>query len=571
MTVPTRNRPTDFLFVNKDAASKKLSKSEGGVMTVIFRHVQEHIRSEKGVKIPPQINQRSLKHAKHSPPTASSDQANATTSKPILIEPVFIPENHPNDEDSPPNSRGRGLDQTSADAPELPYFDGDDKQLAEWHGRENVSPNSGEGLFSLPCFISSANKAVDPFDSVPVQITRSVHHLLMFFESMFFSNTATRPSSSNYLSASRNVIRDCIFDEVQLKCLLASIASRREIFDHQLINGGATWYIQQAVMALQDRLRHSSVIDHKLMYAMIKLYVAEAYQSNAEAALTHLRGAQTAYNQIGTWHDFDTSYTPTLCASGEAFFLPRVWKTPTVFPTLADPGPAMACFSTDLVQQYVLDSMPRDSTAQKLLSELSNYPIAQGQSKTLQEIIAEILEFSSVRQAMLSREHLDLAIPVLVSQWAHLRRFALVFRLMSVPILNNDFLHAVRVSLVLWLQMIANYSGFDQSLKIVARHLTDIVVQALLYGNAEFSEVMVWVCLIGASTGNGDTRKWFIGQLSRLSMRFDPNCSMSMDELRMFLVTKSQGCLYCELLQRQSHLDIARDVFLDRLRQGGLA
>jgi hypothetical protein len=410
-------------------------------------------------------------------------------------------------------------------------------------------------------------KAMDPFDSAPVALTHNVQRLLTYFESLFLSNTAIRRSQENYLSASRNVIRDAIFDEVQVKCLLASLASRREIFDHQAIPGGATWYIHQATVSLQQRLQQTLVIDLKLMYAMMKLYVAEAYQSNAEGALVHLRGAQAAYNHIGTWHDFDTNYTPTLCASGEAFFVRRVWTQPTSFPTLADPGIASSCFSFNMIQTYVLPDKLSTEKGNLLLDSLSKYHDPCNNAATLHQIVVDLLEYSTVKQNMLLRENSGLEVPILVSQWSHLRRFAIVFRLMSVPIVNDDFLHMLRVALVLWLQIIANYVGFNKSLQIVAVHLQEVVSSIPYEKLLQFPEITIWVSLLGVSIGDADTKAWFAKKMLDISWMVDAERTWSMEEWRAYLVRISEECLFCDLLQRQGVLDVTRDIFLAILQE----
>jgi hypothetical protein len=393
---------------------------------------------------------------------------------------------------------------------------------------------------------------------------------LTYFESLFFSQTVLQPaSSSRFQSAGHQVVKDCISDHLQMKCVLAAMAVRRETFDSQSIEGGSANYISQAVLALQSRLKKSSVIDSKLMYSVMKLYEAEAFRSNLEGALIHLHGAQCIAQEIDLWKDLDQSYTATLCGSEQAYFLAKVWSTPREFPVFADPGPAMSCFSGDLMQDYLMGDRPHDGTGRILQESLLMHNGAAKAATDLHQIIVDLIEYSSVRRNMLLQEHTGLPIPAVLSQWAYLRRYALVFRLMSVSIIESDFLHAIRVALVIWLSVVANYTAFDRNLQIVATHLQEVMARLLPYEELGAPEAVVWMLMLGASCGDVQySRPWFICQLSDFSRPIDPYAERGVEEWFNCLESSSQKCLYCELIQKQSLVDIARKMLLERLQWG---
>lgn len=541
----------DFLFVNKNASSTTLSRSEGEATMAIYRHVQKRVRDPKpcGVTSSTDIRIPKSRNSKKKAEKTTEDELTGSTRADAKVQTGTQELSKSGSAESQLGYRKtRSLCNTATSRP-------------KYKSGENSLEN---GLSNLCRSIIPTNNAIDPFGSTPVPLTHDVQRLLLYFESMFFSQTSIQSSQVGFISAARNVVQDCIFDEVHVKCLLSSIASRREMIDCQVVVGGAAWYIHQATLSLQNRLKKSPIIDLKLMYAMMKLYIAEAYQCNAEGALVHLRGAQAAYNQIGTWNEFDTNYTPTLCASGEPYFLRHVWTQPIVFPTLADPGIASSCFSFHMMQTYVSTNTLSTDKGRLLINFLSRYEERSNHAGTMRQIVADLLEYSTIRHNMLQRENLGLEVPILVSQWAHLRRFALIFRLMSISIVGDDLLHMLRVAIVLWLQFNANFAGFNKNVQIVAGHLQEVVSSIPSERLLRFSEIMIWISLLGISVGDDKTKSWFEKRMSYLSRVVDFEGTWGLEQWQAYLVRISQECLFCELLQMQGVVDIAGTIFLAR-------
>lgn len=294
----------------------------------------------------------------------------------------------------------------------------------------------------------------------------------------------------------------------------------------------------------------------------MKLYGSEAYRSNLDEALIHLKGARALWSQLDSWTAIDPEHAPTLCGMTEVYFLPKVWDTPATFPTVADPGPAMSCFSDEILQEYF---GRQEETAQALLAYLSPQAEEKRAVGELRRIVVDMIEYASARRAMSSRVYVGQPVPVLVTQWAHLRRFSFVFRLMSVDASKQPLLHAVRVALVIWLALVADFTGFERSLEIVATHLRDIVELIPKAEIAQHGEVATWILLLGAAVGDGDTRPWFVEALANSSIVVTGS-NVVMARWFSFLETTSQRCLYCQTIQQQSLGELANEIYLSRCR-----
>jgi hypothetical protein len=341
-----------------------------------------------------------------------------------------------------------------------------------------------------------------------------------------------------------------------MNCVLASVGSGLENFHGHSIKGGSKQYIEQAIRILRQRLSNKAKLDGKHIYAIMKLYVAEAYRGNLNEALIHLNGARAAYSRLNSWTALDPHYTPTLCGMGEAYFLPKVWEVPATFPTIADPGLAMFCFSDEVLQEYLGH---QDETGQSLLACLSLMRENRHGIGTLRQVVIDMIEYAAVRRTMSSREYLGEPVPVNVTQWAHLRRFAFVFRLMSIEAVQKPLFHLIRVALVIWLAVVVDFTGFERNLEVLVTHLRDITKLTPGLEMAENAEVTTWILLLGAVVGDGGTRLWFVEALANSSI-----VNTGMAQWFSFLETTSQRCLYCQTIQRQSLGELAKELYLYR-------
>jgi len=416
-------------------------------------------------------------------------------------------------------------------------------------------------MMQLNNVIHNVGKVVDPFDCASIPITQEVHHLLSYFGSLFFKqDMGKHPSPPFHDSACFQVIQDCIFDKVQMTCIVSAMASRREHFDGQFTRGRSSILFQAAMTALRNRIEHSGEIDTQLIYCVMKLCHTESYRSNFEEAIVHLNGARVALKKLGSWCNLDSRYTSTLCGSGHAFHVSKVWKQPMAFPCLVDPGRAISCFPTELVH-LARSGSPLEESGEQLLAAVSSSSCDAMLVSSLQQTILDLSEFSIVKHNILLSELCGVNVPTFVTQWLDLRRYSLLSRLLSAQIVRNDFLHALRVSLVLWLTVIANYKGFDHDLQSVATHLQDVVMQIRPIKGHCNAKAFSWMLMMGAVAGDAqDVRLWFGLQLSVFLEHQNGSAEQNAEKWVTALEFACRGTLYCELVQKDSLIRLAKEL-----------
>jgi hypothetical protein len=417
--------------------------------------------------------------------------------------------------------------------------------------------NGRSEILHLQRSFSSKERTLDPFSSASIPITEGVHHLLTYFEKLFCKR-CVKPSFQSWNSASSQVVRDCVFDEVQMRCILAAMAARREYFDGDVITESSTKHFNLAMTAMRRRLSTSTVVETKLIYAMMKLCHAEGYRRNFEAGIIHLLGARAALQQLGSWKDLEIEYVPTFCGSGHAFMASRVWRRPASFPCLVDPGRAISCFDSDLVDQFVCGNPLGNGNGQMLLVAIASSVRDLQTVPVLQQLVSDLVEYSIVKNTTLLFEQANLPIPELVVRWIHLRRYGLLSRLLSVAIFESDFLHAIRVSLILWLSIVADYKGTAGDLEIVASHLQDVVIQLLPCGENGCPDVFMWMLMLGSVAGGARyVKPWFITQISTLSKSMKGYAEKSVEQWYTGLELVNRETVYCDGIQRDGLADIA--------------
>lgn len=361
-------------------------------------------------------------------------------------------------------------------------------------------------------------------------------------------------------SACCQILQNCIFDDVQMRCILATMAVRREYYDGQILGGRSAAHIQAALMAVREHLQSSQVVNTRLIYSIMKLCHAEAYRNDFDSAFVHLTAARAVLEQLGSWRDLDLEYVATLCGSGHAYRVTAIWMQPRSFPCLVDPGHASSCFPFEIYQLFIFTNRPCNETGQQRFSVVTVYDAEA--AALLQQIMLELVEYCTVQNNMLHFDQCGLLIPRIVAQWAPLRRYALLSKLLSIEITRNPFLHAVRVSLILWLTTIANFAGYDQDLQIVAVHLRDIMAQISADDEQENSEMVSWILIMGAMAGNARcVSPWFIHQLAKLLGDNHSSKGKTTGEWFICLETLCHQAVYCEPVQKSGLLGIAEDIF----------
>jgi hypothetical protein len=144
-----------------------------------------------------------------------------------------------------------------------------------------LSTSSGIEHHTFVRAICGRNESVDPFGCTSIPITKTVHQLLLFFDSLWYPRTLIRPDfSASFTSSGHKVMQECIFDPLQMNAVLASMSSRLENFHNQSIVGGSKQFIDSAIGILHQNLADNTHLTGKHIYAIMKLYSAEAYRGD---------------------------------------------------------------------------------------------------------------------------------------------------------------------------------------------------------------------------------------------------------------------------------------------------
>jgi hypothetical protein len=537
--------PKKFLWVNKSAGSTILSRAEADETMRIFRHVQEYIQWTKDEQVrrpletdaPLALSPSTLKiiNTSSTTPVCLSDRP-CENRRTLQADAIRMAESW--------SARGVTLADSLSNG-----YRGQQRQNAKTTPPTLHRPICGKG------------ESVDAFDCTSIPITQSVHQLLVYFESLWYSSNLVRISQpTNLTSPGHQVMQECIFDSLQMSCVLATAESRLQNFHNHSLKGGSKQYIERAIRQLSHRLGSGGKLEGKHIYAIMRLYVAEAYRGNLSEALLHLNGARAAYNRMDPQTELDRHYTTTLCGMAEAAFLSKVWETPAIFPTIADPGVAEICFRDEVLQDYLAGE---HESARALLICLESMAQPQYGIVTLRQVLIDMIEYAIVRHNITSREYIGQPIPETVTKWAHLRRSALVFRLMSIDAAKNPLLHIIRVGLVIWLDVAVDFSGFERNLELIVMHLRDIIRLMPKADTTLHKDVMAWIILLGAIVGDRSTRLCFVKALGNLDMFGTPS-DLSVAGWFEFLEDTSRSCLYCQTIQRQSLVDLAKELYVYR-------
>jgi hypothetical protein len=336
------------------------------------------------------------------------------------------------------------------------------------------------------------------------------------------------------------------------------MSSRLENFHNQSIVGGSKQFIESAIGILHQNLADNTHLTGKHIYAIMKLYSAEAYRGDIKGALVHLNGARAVYNRLEKRAalELGSHYSPTLWGVGETMLLPQLWDTPTTFPTVGDPGHGHLCFPAELLPEYLGAS---DETAESLLPYVNSLDEGTHNLSPLRQLIFDLTEYAAVRRTMSAHEAQCHPVLPSVTQWAHLRRFALVFRLLSINAMRDPLVHALRLALVIWLAIVVDFVGFERSIEMVVGHLREIISLISKEEMARNPHVTAWIMLLAAGVSEGEMRAWFVWALGRLA-----GPAENMMQWFLYVEVISRRCLYCETIQQQSLVELANELYLNR-------
>lgn len=249
----------------------------------------------------------------------------------------------------------------------------------------------------------------------------------------------------------------------------------------------------------------------------------------------------------------------TLSGNGEAYLLSQIWHTPTAFPTLFDPGPAISWFPLDLRITYLSESGTCPNTAHAIFAYIK-VQRDRHSIHALRQITIDIIEYGPILQMVTLQESRGVSVVSFVTRWASLRRYALVLQLMSINALRDPLLHSIRIALLIWLAVVSDFAGSERSLEIMATHLLEILQLIPNEIANRVPELMSWIALLGAMVAKPQAvAEAFMQILCQTLLSKIGGCS-SVVQWFYLLENVSKNCFYCHILQRQGLWKLAGDL-----------
>ncbi|EXJ86703.1 hypothetical protein A1O3_03656 [Capronia epimyces CBS 606.96] len=515
--------PPQFLFVNKDAGSASLTRSNASEQSTINSHVQrgrKHNRSSPGRG---RYNRRTRQSSarEKSDPSTDSSQPDLAITKPRSDFPVKKESSEERDatETLPLRPRAHSQrcrrGQSEKNQPKKTFRRGIDaarryerfKDLTI-EAKSVVLLNSAHSMNSPRDISQITSTSLDPFGQSVVKLDPQIAKLCRYFcekfhPSVWSAESRTFPGGSyTYQNSAPAVIRRAMQDEVEMNAILACMAARIENVD--LVPGqGTDKYMGNALTAV--RRRFGSASKNQLLLIIFHLYAGEAYRQNYTAARIHMRAAKALFASWGGLHQVPDPCVKELFIIGDGH-MAAVLLEPCDLPCEYDPG----AYWTVTPPALQLAPQPDLSSIAPALQELVSKRYFPDE---LAQAIQETAECTWVLSctAMGSTDATKNA-----ARWLQWRNAAIRHRLLAKSF-SNSCHEAVRVALLMWILTSMVLLGLRRLGYLIAPKL-----QAILKGQygarhhwRGLPEVKFWVLSIGAmcSSVDGEEEKWFLGQL----------------------------------------------------------
>ncbi|EXJ57272.1 hypothetical protein A1O7_07619 [Cladophialophora yegresii CBS 114405] len=536
--------PPLFLFVNKDAASPSLTRSNAAEQTSINSHVQRGRRHRRSAT--------SASRAGNTGRRTPGKEKTTDASDPVLLDPdlklypsqhivnhavVDAPEalvssesvlpskaatlhdgvGHHTDLPARPSPRRKAAEVTVSKSP-VPRVRAERKPSAT--KREKQSPQfpvSGKSIVLLnspptltsPRDISQVtSSSLDPFGQSVVKLDSHVAKLCRYFCESFHPSVwhaeswASREHSYTYQTSAIEVIQRAMQSEVEMNAMLACMAARIENVD--LVPGqGTDRYMGNALVAV--RKRFSSAPKHQLLLIVFHLYAADAYRQNYQAAKIHMQAAKALFD---SWGGLDYVPDPAL---KELFIIgdghmSAVLLEPCSLPCENDPGP------------YWMVTAPELQLApQQDLSSIA--PSFQGlcrEGYLPEELVEAIQETAECTWVLMYAPYGAPDASKHAARWLQWRHAAVRYRLLAMDYTGSS-LDAIRVGLLMWILTSMVILGLKRLGGLIAPKLRKILwsVDEPRLQWEGLVQAKTWVLTIGAmcSMIGSEEERWFVDQL----------------------------------------------------------
>lgn len=524
-----------FLFVNKDAGSASLTRSNAVEQTAINSYVQRgrrHKRSAHNKGRAGTQGRRSTKPDKKGDADDELDLVSGSTTATSAASSL------PDDESSQsgvkipkslssrsgPKSKAARITASSKARPKVQFTQRSDRGQSPSNvkSRKNMDKtilllNPSSALNSPRDISQVTSTSIDPFGHSVVKMDPHVAELCRYFcdkfhPSVWHAESWTLKGQYTHQSTSSAIIQRAMQNEVEMNAILACMAARIENVD--LIPGQQTdRFMGNALVAVRKRFSSlSSASKHQLLLIIFHLYAGEAYRQNWQAARIHMRAAKDLFNSWGGLaHVPDQSIRESfIIGDGN---VSACLMEPCELPCEYDPGP----YFTVTPPEMLLEA-PQDlsTIAPAFRGILADGYLPSDLAEVLLEVVecAWVLRYARTGTSPQAAKH--------AARWLLWRNSAVRYRILATQ--YTDMVHeAIRTALFIWVvtAMVVPL-GVMRIADLNAPRLMR-ALQAAKWPTHKWRglfEVKMWVLAIGAQAArlDGHEEKWYLDQLFEVGM-----------------------------------------------------
>jgi hypothetical protein len=509
-----------FLFVNKDAESASLTRSNADEQTSINSHVQRGRRHKRGAgtvargggKARKPHGSRKSKDAPVDPVLLGIDHAPQPKRRPSSAPPTGNVIT--NDDGSPrafptrPSSTS-GVISVSAHQrsngqpqPRKKHHPvRKSSKLPQDHFNEMILLNPHHP-FTQPQDVSQyTSKHLDPFGQSVVRLDPQVARLCRYFCENFHPGVWNNNAYTFHESAIQ-VVRRAMQNEVEMNAMLACMAARIENVD-MVPDQGTEKYMQQALVAVRSRF--NTAPKHQLLLIVFHLYAAEAYRMNYPAAKIHMKAAKVLFDSWGGLAHIPDPALRELFIMGDGH-MSSLQLEPCQLPCTYDPGPFAKGFPALLHPEQYEELLHIAPMLQRLCND-NFFP------HELVQVIHETIECNWVMQ---QPQQTDPALAKGVAKWLVIRGAAIRHRLLGLQYPGSS-LDPIRITLLMWILASMVILGLKRLVGIISTKFRNIIWM-VEDPNRQWSgleHVRSWALTIGAMCAmpGSEEERWFIDNL----------------------------------------------------------
>jgi hypothetical protein len=489
-----------FLFVNKNPASKTLSRSTTAEeLFEIRRHVKQTTdrRHESARAEPFQVKPVSASRiaregfALRQSPTTSygsdstdeiSQSSSSQSSSPEL--------------EYPPAGIGHVAVRGFRDHRQL-------RQQRQHFPKSNLSRQNEPARFT------------DPFQAAPVQMNSIAQRILQYYINISKIDAPLKgPSPQDAISDTRYMIiahqnlKKAFSSRIRLASILAATASSMAVIGKALDHRTAIWWSRKALVIIREELANQHIATHDHFFAAWTLFANEVYWGNAEAALTHLRAAHAVWRAVGGYRGIDKPSVELFLSL--VFFQAFIeyWNAKPPIPPFWDPEPQDEPWPPQL---------PRELVSKQLYLSSSTPPSEQSSILLREDVKVFIRGIVSYAETSRDMETWSITRRLLAQHDHELGNVKLRQRLMCMQT-NDQRIHILRRSLHM---LASSLAGMAWVIAYLAHSTMFLKTELMQVSDMEWigEHRVRTLCVVIATMFSPDD--WFLSELARYRNEID--------------------------------------------------